>query len=77
MSCQTECDLTSIQHSNYSFSVTLLDSLDTLVVMNELDEFEKAIDLVIKHVRFDSDHVVSVFETNIRVLGGLISGSNY
>ncbi|EFP05057.1 hypothetical protein CRE_03272 [Caenorhabditis remanei] len=56
-----------------NYSVTLLDSLDTLVVMNELDEFEKAIDLVIKHVRFDSDHVVSVFETNIRVLGGLIS----
>ncbi|EGT59356.1 hypothetical protein CAEBREN_21992 [Caenorhabditis brenneri] len=56
-----------------NYSVTLLDSLDTLVVMNELDEFEKAIDLVINHVRFDSDLVVSVFETNIRVLGGLIS----
>uniref|UniRef100_A0A8R1HSJ9 alpha-1,2-Mannosidase n=1 Tax=Caenorhabditis japonica TaxID=281687 RepID=A0A8R1HSJ9_CAEJA len=56
-----------------NFSVTLLDSLDTLVVVNELDEFERAIDLVIKTVRFDSDLIVSVFETNIRVLGGLIS----
>ncbi|ULT80455.1 hypothetical protein L5515_016666 [Caenorhabditis briggsae] len=56
-----------------NYSVTLLDSLDTLVVLNELDEFERAVDLVIKQVRFDSDHVVSVFETNIRVLGGLIS----
>ncbi|CAI2356432.1 unnamed protein product [Caenorhabditis sp. 36 PRJEB53466] len=56
-----------------NFSVTLLDSLDTLVVLNELDEFEKGVNLVIEHVRFDSDLVVSVFETNIRVLGGLIS----
>ena len=29
---------------------------------------------VIEEVRFDSDFVVSVFETNIRILGGLLSG---
>ncbi|CAD6188692.1 unnamed protein product [Caenorhabditis auriculariae] len=57
-----------------NFSLTLIDALDTLVVLSEFDEFEKAVDLIINNVRFDSDHVVSVFETNIRVLGGLVSG---
>ncbi|CAB3401192.1 unnamed protein product [Caenorhabditis bovis] len=56
-----------------NFSLTLIDSLDTLVVLNEFDEFERAVNLVINNVKFDADLVVSVFETNIRVLGGLIS----
>ena len=34
-----------------------------------MTEFEKAVQLVIKDVKFDTDVVVSVFETNIRVLG--------
>lgn len=44
------------------------------VVVGEYDEFAKAVRFVIDNVRFDSDFVVSVFETNIRVVGGLISG---
>ena len=38
-------------------------------MLGELEEFEKAVKLVIQDVTFDSDVVVSVFETNIRVLG--------
>lgn len=57
-----------------NFSLTLIDTLDSLVVFNDLPEFERAISLVIKDVSFDSDLVVSVFETNIRILGGLLSG---
>ncbi|GCB64529.1 hypothetical protein scyTo_0013353 [Scyliorhinus torazame] len=56
------------------FSLTLIDTLDTLVVLNKLDEFEDAVQNVILHVQFDNDVVVSVFETNIRVLGGLLGG---
>ena len=56
-----------------NFSLTLIDSLDSLVILNNLDEFERAVDLVINNVQFDSDVSVSVFETNIRVVGGLIS----
>ncbi|XP_060697324.1 ER degradation-enhancing alpha-mannosidase-like protein 3 [Hemiscyllium ocellatum] len=56
------------------FSLTLIDTLDTLVVLNKLDEFEDAVRKVIRHVQFDNDVVVSVFETNIRVLGGLLGG---
>ena len=57
----------------FSFSLTLIDSLDTLVVLGEYDEFERSVKKTIETVRFDSDLVVSVFETNIRVVGGLIS----
>lgn len=53
----------------YSFSLTLIDTLDTLVVLGDLEEFEYAVKLVIRDVSFDNDVVVSVFETNIRVLG--------
>ncbi|XP_004929872.2 ER degradation-enhancing alpha-mannosidase-like protein 3 [Bombyx mori] len=56
-----------------NFSLTLVDSLDTLVVMGDFSEFNHAIQLVIKDVSFDQDIVVSVFETNIRMLGGLLS----
>ena len=38
-------------------------------VLGELDEFERAVRLVLKDVRLDADLVVSVFETNIRMLG--------
>ena len=38
-------------------------------ILGELEEFDRAVKLVIQDVTFDSDIVVSVFETNIRVLG--------
>lgn len=56
-----------------NFSMTLVDTLDTLVILGDLDEFERAVKLVIKDVKFDNDIVVSVFETNIRMIGGLLS----
>ncbi|KAG8228156.1 hypothetical protein J437_LFUL002810 [Ladona fulva] len=57
-----------------NFSLTLVDTLDTLVILGDLKEFEHAVKLVARDVSFDSDIVVSVFETNIRILGGLLSG---
>ncbi|KAI4872283.1 hypothetical protein NFI96_027708 [Prochilodus magdalenae] len=56
------------------FSLTLIDTLDTLVLLNKTEEFEEAVKRVVKDVRLDNDIVVSVFETNIRVLGGLLGG---
>uniref|UniRef100_A0A671Q1C5 alpha-1,2-Mannosidase n=1 Tax=Sinocyclocheilus anshuiensis TaxID=1608454 RepID=A0A671Q1C5_9TELE len=41
-------------------------------LLNKLDEFEEAVKKTVQDVRFDNDIVVSVFETNIRVLGGLL-----
>ena len=43
--------------------------MDTLAVLGKLDEFETAIRLVLEQTSFDTNVVVSVFETNIRMLG--------
>ncbi|XP_059378955.1 ER degradation-enhancing alpha-mannosidase-like protein 3 isoform X3 [Carassius carassius] len=56
------------------FSLTLIDTLDTLALLNKTTEFESAVRRVVTDVRLDNDIVVSVFETNIRVLGGLLGG---
>lgn len=56
-----------------NFSLTLIDTLDSLVIFNNLTEFERTVKLVCQNVNFDTDVVVSVFETNIRVVGGLLS----
>lgn len=42
---------------------------DSEQLLNKLDEFEEAVKKTISDVRLDNDIVVSVFETNIRVLG--------
>lgn len=44
-------------------------SLPCPQVLNKLEEFEEAVRKTVKDVRLDNDVVVSVFETNIRVLG--------
>ena len=57
-----------------NFSLTLIDTLDTLAIMGQIREFSLAIRRVIQQVSFNANLSVSVFETNIRVLGGLLSG---
>ena len=57
-----------------NFSLTLIDTLDTLAIMGQIQEFSHAIRRVIRQVTFNANLTVSVFETNIRVLGGLLSG---
>lgn len=37
------------------------------------EEFNKAVDYLTYNISFDADINVSVFETNIRVVGGLLS----
>ncbi|XP_058445257.1 ER degradation-enhancing alpha-mannosidase-like protein 2 [Malaya genurostris] len=55
-----------------SYSLTLIDALDTLAVMGNYSEFRRVVGLL-ERKSFDSDINVSVFETNIRIVGGLIS----
>ncbi|KAL4075930.1 glycoside hydrolase family 47 protein [Scleroderma citrinum] len=57
-----------------NFSLTLVDVLDTLVVLDDPPGFQRAVQDVIDWVSFDVDTKPQVFETNIRVLGGLLSG---
>ncbi|XP_076327043.1 ER degradation-enhancing alpha-mannosidase-like protein 2 [Tachypleus tridentatus] len=56
-----------------SFSLSLIDSLDTLAVMGNFSEFQRVAQLIVKEIDFNSNINVSVFETNIRVVGGLLS----
>nr|AJA37857.1 EDEM-like protein 2 [Littorina littorea] len=58
-----------------SYSLTLIDALDTLAVMGNHTEFHRVTNLLIDRSAsfFDMDINVSVFETNIRVVGGLLS----
>uniref|UniRef100_A0A3Q2D5K2 alpha-1,2-Mannosidase n=1 Tax=Cyprinodon variegatus TaxID=28743 RepID=A0A3Q2D5K2_CYPVA len=54
--------------------VTVVDFVFFLQLLNKTTEFEAAVRRVLSDVRLDNDIVVSVFETNIRVLGGLLGG---
>lgn len=53
---------------------TIVDSLDTLYIMGLKDEFEKAVSYVRNELDLNNiDSEVSVFEMNIRFVGGLLS----
>uniref|UniRef100_A0A2P2I5Z2 alpha-1,2-Mannosidase n=1 Tax=Hirondellea gigas TaxID=1518452 RepID=A0A2P2I5Z2_9CRUS len=56
-----------------SYSLTLIDALDTLAIMGNSSEFRKVAQIVLDRANFGSDINVSVFETNIRIVGGLVS----
>ena len=49
-----------------SFSLTLVDSLDTLVVIGNHSEFQRATKLLLTNLDPNKNVNVSVFETNIR-----------
>jgi len=49
-----------------SFSLSLVDALDTLVVMGNHTEFRSAVKLLMKQLDPNKNINVSVFETNIR-----------
>ena len=49
-----------------SYSLSLIDAMDTLVVMGNYSEFRRVVGLVLQNSDFDRDINVSVFETNIR-----------
>ncbi|KAK3835900.1 MAG: hypothetical protein JOS17DRAFT_782464 [Linnemannia elongata] len=52
---------------------TIVDSLDTILLMGLRDEFEEAKAWVRDELTFDQEGEVNLFETTIRVLGGLLS----
>eukprot|EP00757_Euglenozoa_sp_SAG-D1_P013085 gene13085-3831_t len=54
--------------------LTIVESLDTMWLMGMKDEFDVAVNWIEKHLSWDRDITVSVFEATIRFLGGLISG---
>uniref|UniRef100_A0A182VQB7 alpha-1,2-Mannosidase n=1 Tax=Anopheles minimus TaxID=112268 RepID=A0A182VQB7_9DIPT len=57
----------------FGLGLTLVDSLDTLYIMDLQDEFEEARTWIEKYLKFDVNREVNLFEVTIRVVGGLLS----
>jgi endoplasmic reticulum Man9GlcNAc2 1,2-alpha-mannosidase len=57
----------------FGLGLTIVDSLDTLYIANMLDEYEEAKSWVESSLQLDVNRDVNLFETTIRVLGGLLS----
>ncbi|MFQ6632522.1 hypothetical protein Gotur_009649 [Gossypium turneri] len=55
------------------YALTLIDSLDTLALLGDRERFTASVEWIGKNLRFDINKTVSIFETTIRVLGGLLS----
>ncbi|XP_055829805.1 alpha-mannosidase I MNS4 isoform X1 [Solanum dulcamara] len=55
------------------YALTLIDSLDTLALLGDRERFTASVEWIGKNLRFDINKTVSIFETTIRILGGLIS----
>ncbi|NWX45349.1 MA1A1 mannosidase, partial [Steatornis caripensis] len=52
---------------------TIVDALDTLYIMEMKEEFKEATEWVEKNLDFNVNAEISVFEVNIRFVGGLLS----
>lgn len=55
----------------------IVDSLDTLWIMDLKEEFQKAKNWVKTDLKYNQDNLVSTFETTIRMLGGLLSAFTF
>ncbi|KAL9282227.1 Alpha-mannosidase I MNS4 [Arabidopsis thaliana] len=66
LSCQGEDTLGG-------YALTLIDSLDTLALLGDRERFTSSVEWIGKNLQFNINKTVSVFETTIRVLGGLLS----
>ncbi|KAJ1923269.1 mannosyl-oligosaccharide alpha-1,2-mannosidase [Tieghemiomyces parasiticus] len=65
---------TGLNLSSRGLGYTIVDSLDTMLLMGLTAEYHDARQWITAHLDFDiAGESVSVFETNIRVLGGLLA----
>ncbi|TYJ12774.1 hypothetical protein E1A91_A10G003500v1 [Gossypium mustelinum] len=61
------------ENSFGGLGATIIDSLDTLLIMGLDEQFQKAREWVANTLDFNKTYDASVFETTIRVVGGLLS----
>lgn len=54
------------------FGVTIIDSIDTMLLMNLKAPYEQARHFVQHDMKIIKDEYVNIFETTIRVIGGLL-----
>lgn len=57
----------------FNLGLTIVDSLDTLLISGLHDEYQQARHWVANHLEFKDGSKVQFFEVNIRILGGLLS----
>lgn len=63
----------SFSIKGHHLGLSLIEALDTLWLMELDKEFQDGVDWIKAHLDFDVDGEVSVFETIIRLVGGLLS----
>lgn len=66
-------NVNEINYFFFSYSLTLIDALDMLAIIGNKTEFQRVVDILTTKESFDANINVSVFETNIRIIGGLLS----
>lgn len=59
---------------DHHLGLTIVEALDTLWAMGLDDEYAEGVEWIRRDLDFDVDGEVSVFETSIRLVGGLLSG---
>ncbi|WIA40463.1 hypothetical protein OEZ86_013819 [Tetradesmus obliquus] len=57
----------------FNLGLTIVDSLDTLIISGLNEEYQQARHWVANHLEFKDGSKVQFFEVNIRILGGLLS----
>lgn len=70
----------SLQGRNWyerSLLMTPVDVLDALVILGFDEEVDATLRLIARRLDFDLDVEVNIFETNIRILGGLLAGFQF
>lgn len=60
-------------HDWFGLGLTIVDSLDTMYIMRLQEEYKEARNWVERHLNFDVNRDVNLFEVTIRILGGLLS----
>jgi hypothetical protein len=64
-------------HNWLGLGGTIVDSMSTLAIMGEIEEFKKCAEWVKTSLHFENKGDVSFFETTIRILGGLLSAYEF
>lgn len=64
-------------HTWFDLGLTLVDSLDTMWLMGLKEEFQEARDWVANKMIIQQNRDVNLFETTIRVLGGLLTAYHF
>lgn len=64
--------LTKTYHDWFGLALTIVDSIDTLYIMNLEEEYQEARTFVAEQLNLNVNKDVNFFETTIRVLGGFL-----